>query len=134
LLFFILLPYRWVTGRDRKQIASLPVLLSFWIFLVVYGLAGLAALYGAGIFFRPCRAKARILLSEFFPALVGLFKELLSDAYVFRPELKCVISGRLFGLSPAFSGFVFRYFNLFVIIGILGLMGILAGAVVKLVG
>lgn len=132
LLFFILLPHNWVMSRDRKQIASLPVLLVFWIFLVVYGLAGLVVLYGAGVFFRICRAKARILLSEFFPALVGLFKELLSDAYVFRPDLKCVVSGKLFGYSPAFSGFVFKYFNLFVIMGMFGLVGLLGGAIVKL--
>ncbi len=134
IVFFILLPYKWVTSPDRKQIVSLPVLLVFWTFLIIYGLAGLVALYGAGIFSALPRAKARALRSEFFPALVNVFKELLNDAYVFRPELKCIVSGKLFGLSPAFSGFVFKYFNLFLIIGTLGLMALLAGTALKLAG
>jgi hypothetical protein len=63
-----------------------------------------------------------------------MFHELLNDSHFWRPDLRCVVSGKLFGLSPAFSGFIFRYFNLFVIIGMLGLVALLAGALAKLVG
>ena len=64
----------------------------------------------------------------------GVLRALLSDSYIWRPELKCMVSGRLFRLSPAFSGLVFKYFNLILIVGIVGLVGLLARTFLKLAG
>ncbi|MCD6326378.1 hypothetical protein J7M28_02330 [bacterium] len=86
------------------------------------------------MFSKRFRFWARTLATVLSVSTPRMFNELLNDSYFWRPDLKCIVSGKLFGLSPAFSGFVFKYFNLFLIIGMLGLMGLLAGTVFKLAG
>jgi len=121
-------------GLSGKGMTSMVGLLVFVTLSLIFGGLGLLLLGFLGIFSKRFRFWARTLLTVLSVSVPRMFHELLNDSYFWRPDLKCVVSGKLFGFSPAFSGFVFRYFNLFVIIGMLGLMGILAGAVAKLVG
>lgn len=121
-------------GLSGKGMTSMVGLLVFVILSLIFGGLGLLLLGFLGIFSKRFRFWARTLLTVLSVSVPRMFHELLNDSYFWRPDLKCVVSGKLFGLSPAFSGFVFRYFNLFVIFGLFGLMGILAGAVAKLVG
>ena len=121
-------------GLSGKGMTSMVGLLVFVTLSLIFGGLGLLLLGFLGLFSKRFRFWARTLLTVLSVSVPRMFHELLNDSYFWRPDLKCVVSGKLFGFSPAFSGFVFRYFNLFVIIGMLGLMGILAGAVAKLVG
>ena len=121
-------------GLSGKGMTSMVGLLVFVILSLIFGGLGLLLLGFLGLFSKRFRFWARTLLTVLSVSVPRMFHELLNDSYFWRPDLKCVISGRLFGFSPAFSGFVFKYFNLFVIVGMFGLIGILAGAVAKLVG
>jgi len=113
---------------------SMLGLLIFLTFSVVLGGLGLLLFGALGVFSKRFRFWARTLATVLSVSTPRMFNELLNDSYFWRPDLKCIVSGKLFGLSPAFSGFVFKYFNLFLIIGMLGLMGLLAGTVFKLAG
>ncbi|HUT02995.1 MAG TPA: hypothetical protein VM163_03805 [bacterium] len=134
LRFFALLPYIWLTNERRKPITSLPVLLLFCLFLLFYGLVGLFVLSAAGLFSRTARHYRRALWSGLCCSMPAVFRELLNDSYIWRPELKCMVSGRLFRFSPAFSGLVFKYFNLIVIVAMVGLVSFIARAFLKLAG
>ena len=134
LRFFLLLPFAWLTSDKRRPIASLPVLLLFCLFLLFYNFIGLFLFSAAGLFSRTARHYRRAFWAALCRSMPAVFKELLSDSYIWRPELKCVISGKLFRLSPAFSGLVFKYFNLIVIVAMVGLIGLVARAFFKLAG
>ena len=110
------------------------MLLSLCLFLLLYGFVGLFVLSAAGLFARTARGYRRALWSGICGSMPAVFKELLNDSYIWRPELKCRVSGRLFRLSPAFSGLVFKYFNLIVIAGIVGLVSFVARVFLKLGG
>ena len=119
-------------GLSGKGMTSMLGLLVFVTLSLIFGGLSLLLLGFLGLFSKRFRFWARTLLTVLSVSVPRMFHELLSDSYFWRPDLKCVVSGKLFGYSPAFSGFVFKYFNLFVIIGMLGLVGLLAGAIVKL--
>jgi len=119
-------------GLSGKGMTSMLGLLVFVTLSFVFGGLSLLLLGFLGLFSRRFRFWAQTLLTVLSVSVPRMFHELLNDSYFWRPDLKCVVSGKLFGYSPAFSGFVFKYFNLFVIIGMFGLVGLLAGAIVKL--
>ena len=121
-------------GLSGKGMTSMLGLLVFVSLSFIFGGLGLLLLGFLGLFSKRFRFWARTLLTVLSVSAPRMFHELLNDSYFWRPDLKCVVSGKLFGYSPAFSGFVFKYFNLFVIIGMFGLMGLVAGAIVKLAG
>ncbi len=121
-------------GLSGKGMTSMLGLLVFVTLSFIFGGLGVLLLGFLGVFSKRFRFWARTLVTVLSVSVPRMFHELLNDSYFWRPDLKCVVSGKLFGYSPAFSGFVFKYFNLFVIVGMFGLMGLLAGAIVKLAG
>ena len=121
-------------GLSGKGMTSMLGLLVFVTLSFVFGGVSLILLGFLELFSKRFRFWARTLSTVLSVSAPRMFHELLNDSYFWRPDLKCVVSGKLFGYSPAFSGFVFKYFNLFVIVGMFGLVGLLTGAIVKLAG
>jgi len=121
-------------GLTGKGMTSMLGLLLFVTLSVVFGGIALLLLGFLGVFSKRFRFWARTLATVLSVSVPRMTHELLNDSYFWRPDLKCVVSGKLFGYSPAFSGFVFKYFNLIVLVGMFGVVGILAGAIVRLTG
>jgi len=113
-------------GLSGKSMTSMMGLLAFLIFSVVFGSIGLAVLLVLAIFSERCRLWAKTLWTLLSVSVPRMFDELINSSYFLRPDLKCVVSGKFFRVSPAFSGFVFKYFNLLI-------LGLMAGIVVVLV-
>ena len=132
--FFALLPFKWDCRGQRQTLTSL-ILLVFAIGLsTVFGFVGVVVLYGLGVFSKRCRQSAGELFGLIKGSLPRMFKEFLTNCYLWRPDLRCVVSGKLFSLSPAFSGLVFKYFNLVVLVLVVGLIAVLAGTLLNLAG
>jgi len=108
-------------GLSGKGMTSMFGLLAILVLSMVFGVLGLGLFYGAGVFSRRSRFWGRTLSAVLVTSVPRMFQELLTDAYFWRPDLKCVVSAKLFRFGPALSGFVFKYFNLIVLSIILGL-------------
>ena len=118
-------------GLSGKGMTSMLGLLVFVTLSFIFGGLGLLLLGFLGLFSKRFRFWARTLLTVLSVSAPRMFHELLNDSYFWRPDLKCVVSGKLFGFSPAFSGFVFKYFNLIVLGLMFGSIALLMGALLR---
>ncbi|HUT02996.1 MAG TPA: hypothetical protein VM163_03810 [bacterium] len=113
--------------------SSMLGLLLFVTLSVVFGGIALLLLGSLGLFSRRFRFWAETLWTVLSVSVPRMFHELLNDSYFWRPDLKCVVSGKLFRFSPAFSGIVFKYFNLIVLGVLFGFVALLIGAIVGVI-
>ena len=116
-------------GLSGKGMTSMLGLLVFVMLSVLLGGLGVGALGLLGVFSKRFRFWARTLSTVLSVSVPRMFNELLNDSYFWRPDLKCVVSGKLFGFSPAFSGFIFKYFNLIVLGVMFGFAALLMGTI-----
>lgn len=120
-------------GLSGRGMSSMLGLLLFVALSVIFGGIGLLILGGLGFFSRRSRFWAETLWTVLSVSVPRMSHELLNDSYFWRPDLKCVVSGKLFGFSPAFSGIVFKYFNLIALGVLFGFVALLIGAIVGVI-
>ncbi|OGL45911.1 MAG: hypothetical protein A2161_02030 [Candidatus Schekmanbacteria bacterium RBG_13_48_7] len=106
-------------------------LLVYITFSVGFGGFGLILLLVPSLFSRRARLWWKTLWTLVSISVRRMFNEILNDAYFWRPDLKCIVSGKFFRISPAFSGFVFKYFNLLVLGLILCILMVITGTLMR---
>ena len=120
-------------GLSGKGTTSTLGLLLFVTLSVIFGGIGLLILGALGLVSRRFRFWAETLWTVLSVSVPRMSHELLNDSYFWRPDLKCIVSGKLFRLSPAFSGIVFKYFNLIALGVLFGFVALLVGVLVGVI-
>ena len=112
-------------GLSGKGMTSMVGLLFFLLFTVIFGCTGVLLLFIGSLFSKRAKFWRDTLAAILGTSIPSMWKDLINEAYFINPKAKCVLSGRLYRYSPRFSGFVFKYFNILVLVLIIV---IIAGA------
>jgi len=87
--------------KQKKRLIFFPVIL----FIII------------GAFSRKALEKKKKTAETLNQLLKGLTERILQDPFIFDSSARCKISGKLMNLSTPVAGTIYKYFNLFVLGG-----------------
>jgi hypothetical protein len=103
-------------GLSSKGGTSAIGLLFFLSFTIVFGSVSLFLLIIGSVFSKKLGFWRDTLISVMVTSVSKMWNDLIKEAYFINPKLKCTLSGKLYKFSPRMSGFIFRYFNIVVLV------------------
>lgn len=103
-------------GLSSKGGSSALGLLFFLSFTVTFGSIGVFFLGIFSLISKRASFWRDTLISILGSSIAKMWSDLINEAYFVNPKLKCTLSGKLYGYSPRMSGFIFKYFNLVVLV------------------
>jgi hypothetical protein len=103
-------------GLSGKGATSAIGLLFFLSFTIIFGFMGVLLLGIGALFDKRLKFWRDTLISILDTSISKMWNDLMKDAYFINPKLKCSLSGKIYRFSPRFSGFIFKYFNVVVIV------------------
>jgi len=101
--------------KQKKRLIFFPVIL----FIIIGAFSGIFIVFLSigGIFSRKAVEKKKKAAGTLNQLLKGLSERILQDPFIFDSSARCKISGKLMNLSTPVAGTIYKYFNLFVLGG-----------------
>jgi len=103
--------------KQKKRLIFFPVTL----FIIIGAFSGIFIVFlsiGA-LFSRKAVEKRKKAARTLSQLLKGLTERILQEPFIFDSSVRCKISGKLMNFSTPVAGNVYKYFNLFVLGGML---------------